>query len=144
HVFNPNFSHSGTSDFSMPGPYVLNLLVRPDEQPPEVVSVTQEKGVTVDGPPTRLIIQFREEVNVPFLAYFTQQQTTDGKLEAVYVLGSDGERYYPRLESYDPSTSKAFFIMYDGVPPGLAELHLAGKLPADVDPDGRLGVTDFA
>src|SRR5262249_37257494 len=105
-VFDPNVSHSGQIGSSI-GPYFLNLLVHTDDIPPRVRSVTPSDGSILNGPPTELLVQFSEPVDLQQLAYQAIGQTPDGSLAFVYVQGSDGRRYYPRLTSFDNVTNQA-------------------------------------
>src|SRR5262249_34998099 len=57
-----------------------------------------------------------------------------GDMASVYVQGSDGVLFYPFLQSFDPSTGQATFLMLDRLPPGAYALHLSGPL----------GLADFA
>ncbi len=102
------------------GDYVLNVQVRADETPPEVTGVT---GLgTQNTPPTRFNVQFSEPVNLQELAYQTQANTLGG----VFMQGSDGTVYSPRLESFDIATNQASFLMTDRLPPGSYTLHISG------------------
>ncbi len=134
-VFDPNVSHSGSNGFST-GDYVLNLAVTPEPKPPQVVNVSLTQGAVLDAPPTTFTVQFSEPVNLPQLAYQTFQQSQATQLDAVYILGSDGVKIYPRMTSYDTATNEATFLMLAAVPNGPAELHLSGA--------GALGVADLA
>ena len=55
-------------------------------------------------------------------------------MSAVYIQGSDGTKYLPRLESYDDVSKQAHFLMLDGLANGTYQLHLSGSL----------GLTDLA
>jgi hypothetical protein len=126
-IFDPNESRSGVNGFST-GPYVLSVFLRPDEGAPSVVSTSIAAGAVLDSPPTRIEVEFDRPVNLQELAYATFLATADGRLDAVFVSGSDGVQYHPRLETYDPLTGRAIFMFYDAVPAGPAELHLSGPL----------------
>jgi hypothetical protein len=132
-VFDPAVSHSGSAGRST-GEYVLNLRVWSDDAPPHVVAVTPGPGDSLDAPPTFLTVRFDGPVNLQELAFQAYQRAQQGALTAVYVQGTDGARYYPRLQSYDPTTGQATFLMLDRLPVGNYDLHLSG--PA--------GLTDFA
>ncbi len=131
-IFDPNSSHSGQGGFTT-GPYVLNLLVQPDNQPPQVIATTPAAGVTLAAPPTYVSVQFSVPVNLQQLAYQAGQQNQTA-VNAIFVQGADGVQYYPRLESYDPLTNQATFLMLDALPNGINQLHLSGPL----------GLTDLA
>ncbi|MFO0930712.1 MAG: DVUA0089 family protein [Gemmataceae bacterium] len=132
-IFDPNVSHSGLGGYST-GAYVLNLMVEEDNAPPQVIATSVTDGMTLDGPPVRLIVQFDEAVNLAQMSHRAIMMTGQGGMDAVFVLGADGVAYYPRLETYDPASNQATFLMYDGLPAGPAELHLSGSL----------GLTDLA
>jgi methionine-rich copper-binding protein CopC len=132
-IFDPNVSHSGTNGATV-GNYVLNLAVRADNDPPQVVAVTPQEGTTLGAPPTQITIQFSESINLQALAYQAFQQTSQSTVSSVYVEGEDGTRYYPRLESYDDTTHEAHLLMLDGLANGSYRLHLSGPL----------GLADFA
>jgi hypothetical protein len=124
-VFDPTVTHSGSGGYTT-GDYVLNLFVQPASAPPQVVNGTFTPGAQLGGPPTTFVVQFSEPVNLPQLLYQASQQTNTTNIAAVYVKGSDGVRYYPRMVSYDAATNQATFLMLDAVPNGPAELHLSG------------------
>jgi hypothetical protein len=126
-VFDPSKTHSGTRGFTT-GSYVLNLLVQDNGQPPQVVSTNPAPGTTLAAPPVRLTVQFSDLVNVQQLAYVAAQQNGLATLNAVYVLGADGKKYYPRVDSYDAITNQATFLMLDALPNGVNVLHLSGSL----------------
>src|SRR5262249_47782490 len=65
-------------------------------------------------------------VNLETLAYNAFQQTFQSLVSSVWVDAADGTRYFPRLESYDPDTRQATFLMLDGLPNGPNVLHLSG------------------
>jgi hypothetical protein len=132
-LFDPNVSHSGSAGRST-GDYVLNLRVSPDSVPPQVVAVTPRPGDSLDGPPAYLAVQFDRPVNLQELAFRAYQRTQQAGIASVYVQGADGVRYYPRLQSYDPATGQATFLMLDRLPVGDNALHLSGPL----------GLADFA
>jgi hypothetical protein len=132
-IFDPNVSHSGSAGRSR-GEYVLDLRTWSDNVPPRVIAVTPGAGSTLDAPPTGLTVTFDKPINLQGLAFATYQGTQQGSLTAVYVRGPSGVLYYPRLQSYDPSTGQATFLMLDRLPPGQYALHLSGPL----------GLTDFA
>jgi hypothetical protein len=126
-VFDPTISHSGRTGFTT-GPYVLDLGVQADDAPPQVLAVTPSDGNRLNAPPTRLVVQFSEPVNLGELAYTSFEQTSQSSIRSVFVQAADGTRYYPRLESWDGTNSEATFLMLDGLANGDYELHLSGSL----------------
>jgi hypothetical protein len=126
-VFDPAVSHSGRAGRST-GDYVLNLRVSPDDAPPHVVATTPGPGDSLAAPPTSLTVRFDGPVNLQQLAFRAYQQAQQGIMTSVYVQGPDGVQYYPRLQSFDPATSQATFLMLDRLPVGSYELHLSGRL----------------
>ncbi|HLJ95345.1 MAG TPA: Ig-like domain-containing protein, partial [Gemmataceae bacterium] len=134
-VFDPTISHSGQAGFTT-GPYLLNLHVHSDNTPPQVITTTPQEGDALTAPPTDLLVQFSEPINLQQAAYFESQQTGQNNLDAVYLQGSDGTKYYPRLISYDGSTQQAHFQLLDGLPNGTYQLHLSNS--------GPYGLTDLA
>jgi hypothetical protein len=124
-IFDPNLSHSGSAGRSRGG-YVLNLQVVSDSVPPRVVAVTPGAGSFLAAPPTSLTVTFDEPVNLQQLAFAAYQRGSQGSLTSVYVEGTSGVQYYPRLQSYDPATGQATFLMLDRLPPGRYALHLSG------------------
>jgi hypothetical protein len=136
---NAGLPYSGPPGLST-GPYVLNVLLRPAGATPHVTAVTPGDGTALSGPPTHLAVQFDEPVTLQKLAFEAYQasQTTPGlppdQLAAVFLVGPGGTTYFPRLESYDPSSSQASFLMLDALPNGSYELHFSGAR----------GLTDFA
>lgn len=126
-IFDPNTSHSGTAGNSI-GPYVLSLSIRPDTVPPRVIAVTPSGGTILTAAPTSLTVQFSEAVNLQQLAYQAYQETVTGQdvPTPVFIVGPDGRRYFPRLESYDPATNQAQFLMLDGLTSGTYQLHFSG------------------
>jgi methionine-rich copper-binding protein CopC len=124
-IFDPNVAHSGQAGWTT-GPYVLNLLVTPFPHPPHVVATTPAEGAVLTAPPTQLSVQFDEPVNLQPLAFKAFQQNSQDTLSAVFVQGEDGTKYFPRLQSYDPTTNQATFLMLDGLANGTYALHLSG------------------
>ena len=126
-IFDPNVSHSGTAGFST-GPYVLRLASHADTEAPTVVASTPDVGANLNAPPTSLVVGFSEAMNLRKLVYLAFEKTSQETTTAVYLEGSDGTRYFPRLQSYDDSTNRATFLMLDGVPNGDYQLHLSRAL----------------
>jgi hypothetical protein len=132
-VFDPEISHSGQAGFST-GPYVLDLGVQADNVPPQVIATSIATGAVLNSPPTQLTVQFSEDVNLTQLALNAYEQTGQSNIDSVYIQGTDGARYYPRLTSWESTTHQATFLMLDGLPNGDYQLHLSGTL----------GLTDLA
>jgi hypothetical protein len=132
-IFDPNISHSGLNGFTT-GPYVLNLAVSPAPNPPRVAATNIAEGASLSQPPTHVVVQFTAPINLQQLAFRAYMQLTPDDQSPVYILGSDGSRYFPRLESYERGTNQASFLMLDGLNSGAYELHLSGPL----------GLQDFA
>ncbi|HEX5273408.1 MAG TPA: hypothetical protein VFW33_23085, partial [Gemmataceae bacterium] len=124
-VFDPAVSHSGSAGRTT-GDYVVNLRVSPDDTTPHVVAVTPGPGDALAGPPTSLTVRFDAPVNLQQLAFRAYQSAQQGVMTSVYVRGGDGSQYYPRLQSYDPATGQATFLMLDRLPAGGYQLHLSG------------------
>jgi hypothetical protein len=124
-LFDPNVSHSGQLG-STTGPYMLNLLVTAPAAAPRVLATSLPDGASLPQSPTSLTVQFDSMVNISQLAFQTFQQTTQDTVSAVYVLGTDGTKYFPRFQSYDPASNQATFLMLDRLPVGPYELHLSG------------------
>ncbi len=144
-IFDPQFAHSGLNGGSV-GNYVLDLLVYADAEAPQLVghvfnvpdlgevSLSDVYIENVPHAPTHLNLQFSEPVNVQQLANSAFTSVGPGSVRAVFVEGSDGTRYFPRLQSYDAATETARFLMLDGLPNGEYALHVSGEL----------GLTDWA
>jgi hypothetical protein len=124
-IFDPNVSHSGYLGFST-GPYVLALLVQPTSGAPSVTSVTPAEGAVLDAPPTHLQVQFDRPVNLWQLAFQAYELTGSRQLDAVYIEGEGGLRYFPRVESYDEASNTATFLLLDALPNGSYTLHFSG------------------
>jgi hypothetical protein len=124
-LFDPNVSHSGQLG-STTGPYVLNLLVTEPTAAPHVVTTSPADGASLPQSPTALTVQFDRTVNIAQLAFQTFQQTSQDTVSAVYVEAMDGTKYFPRFQSYDPTSDQAAFLMLDRLPAGTYELHLSG------------------
>ncbi len=122
--------------FAGPGDYVLNVLLESDNVAPQVVSVTPGDGAILDEPPSRLLVQFSEPVNLNELARQAFNQIDQGRLDAAYIQAANGTRYFPRLYRFDAGTNVATFHMYDRLPNGSYEFHLSGA--------GSDGITDRA
>jgi hypothetical protein len=119
-----NSGQAGTTT----GAYVLNLLLlSTNDTPPQVVAVTPAAGELLTAPPTQLTVQFNDIIDLQQMAFQAGQNNSMGQLPAVYVLGSDGTKYFPRLTAYDTNTRSATFMMLDALPNGVNELHLSGS-----------------
>jgi methionine-rich copper-binding protein CopC len=144
-VYDPRQSESGQIGI-WSGDYLLSLALHQDNVAPHVTAVDGLPSSTQGMPTTFITVHFDKAMNLRQLAY--QQEGFDalnglpapsGTVSAVWVVGSDGQTYYPRLLSYDDATNVATFYMLDALPAGLSHLHLAGVLP-----DGSPGLTDLA
>lgn len=124
-LYDPAQSHSGQAGFST-GPYVLNLLVQPAGPAPRLVSSLPADHARLTAAPTALSVTFSAPVNLRQLAFQAYQTDSQSSLAAVYVLGSDGTKYFPRLDSFDAATDTARFLMLDALPDGKYEFHLSG------------------
>ncbi len=125
-LFDPTVSHSGSIGFST-GLYVLNLMVQPVPKAPRVIASSPAPGDVLSQSPTQLTIQFSEPVNLNQLAFAAYNQVTaEDPLPAVFIEGSSGVIYYPRLESYDAETNTASFLMLVRLPSGSYSLHVSG------------------
>lgn len=140
--FDPTHSHSTTMPvYTSVGAYVLNLAVRADNTAPTVVTATPTAGADLAVPPTQLVVQFSKPVLLAQLAgqNFFQSGQTPGTVPAVFIQGTTDAGtsfgpYYPRFQSFDEGTDEATFLMMDGLPNGVYQLHLSGAQ----------GLTDFA
>ncbi len=124
-LFDPADSHSGQNGFGA-GPYVLSYGIRRDDAAPTVVAVTPEPGETLAAPPTEIVVAFSEAMNVRSLFFNAYEQSTQATVAAVYIVGADGTRYFPRLGRYDDEADEAHFLMLDGLANGAYQLHLSG------------------
>lgn len=152
-VYDPNTSHSGQLDPSVLarttlGSYILNLEVEPNPGAPHVVSVATTdsvtpqpdgsvapdaltpllEGATLGAPPHFLVVQFDQAMNLELLAFQAYHQNTQYIVYPVYVSGTNGLDYYPRLVGYDPGTFRATFQLLDELPNGPNVLRLVGSL----------------
>jgi hypothetical protein len=130
-VFDPNLAHSGSSgpnnaDLLSIGAYELNIRVAPNPGTPHVVAVTPSPSFVPIASPTQLVIRFDQAMNLQQEAFAAFQFNSASSLSSVWVQGSDGIDYFPRLLSYDPKTFTATFQMLDALPNGLNVLHLSG------------------
>jgi hypothetical protein len=125
-IFDPNISHSGT-DGSTTGKYVLNLQVEPDPSAPYVVSTDLAPNTTLTAL-TRVNVTFSSSINLVKLAFLANLITNQGVLPSVFVqdVNSPTNTWSPRLESYDPVTNEATFLMLDNLPDGSYTFHLSG------------------
>ena len=105
---------------------MLNLEVHPVPDPPQVVATSPGDGSVLTAPPTQLSVQFSEPVNLQQAAFQAYLENSQSAIASVYVLGADGTKYFPRLDSIDPATNTATFQMLDALPNGSYELHLSG------------------
>jgi hypothetical protein len=126
-LLDPNVSHSAQNGFTT-GPYVLNLLVQPTSQPPQVIASYPAPGAVLTQPPSELSVQFDEPVNLQQQGYENFLAYGYSSVPSVYVEGADGTDYFPGIESYDLTTNDATFQMFDRLAPGTYTLHLSGAL----------------
>jgi len=132
-VFDPEIPYKGENGNSI-GRYVLNLKVQQATTPPRVIGMTLVDGEAFAGPPTTFRVDFSGPVNVQELAFFAYVRTSESRVSPVFIRDAGGHLYFPRLQSYDPTTYRATFLMVDALPRGSYELHLSGPL----------GLTDLA
>ncbi|MFM9960259.1 MAG: DVUA0089 family protein [Planctomycetaceae bacterium] len=144
-IFDPQVAHSGLSGGSV-GNYVLDLSVYADDVAPQVVGhvfnvpglgeveLSERHVENVPHAPTQLNLQFSEPVNVQQLANSAFTSVSPNTIRAVFIEGTDGTRYFPRLQSYDTATETARFLLLDRLPNGDFELHVSGGA----------GLSDFA
>jgi hypothetical protein len=130
-VFDPNAAHSGSSGSNNAnllsiGNYELNIRVAPNPGAPHVVAVTPAPGLLPIASPTQIVVRFDQAMNLQQEAFAAFQFNTSYTLSSVWVQGSDGIDYFPRLVGYDPNTFTATFQMLDSLPNGLNILHLSG------------------
>ena len=124
-ILDPNQPGSAQLGWST-GPYVLNLLVQPTPNPPQVMASSPSSGQVFDQPPTQITVQFSEPINIQQLAFQAFESAAQATLPQVFVEGADGTKYYPRFLAYDRATNQATFQMLDGLPNGSYALHLSG------------------
>ncbi len=137
-VFDPTQDGSAQNGFSV-GPYLLNLSLHRDNVAPHVTEMDGLSSSDPAMPPTVITVHFDKAMNLRQLGYQQDLQGDLSTLSAIWVRGSDGVDYHPRLLSYDDATHVATFYLLDAVPAGPAALYLAGVLP-----DGSPGLTDLA
>jgi hypothetical protein len=133
-VFNPLVPQQSWAGNST-GPYVLNLLVQPAGPAPHVVAVAPDTGPGGNGPLTGVSVRFDQPVNLLSLGFAAFQQSMaqggqpNGALASVTLTDAFGQQQPLRLESYDPTTNTATFILLSPVPAGTYTLHLSGAGP---------------
>jgi methionine-rich copper-binding protein CopC len=125
-VLDPTVSHSGRNGETT-GRYVLYLRVEADNLAPTVKATSLTDGTTLEAPPTRLTITFSEPINLQALANQAFHEEEAGREALVFVQNSQGTRFVPRFESFDPATNQVTLLMLDALPKGRYELHLAGS-----------------
>jgi hypothetical protein len=134
-IFDPEVTHSGKIGSTI-GDYVLNVTAEPMNDRPQISGVPTMDGIPLNqgtvltAPPTTLSITFDKAVNLAQLA----RQTEQSELSPVYIQGSQGTKFFPKLIDYTESGNRADFIMRNGLRNGVYELHLSGSL----------GLTDLA
>jgi hypothetical protein len=137
--YDPTQTESGTVALST-GDYLLSLSLTADNAAPHVTAVDGLPSSTPGMPPTFITVHFDKPVNVRQLGFQQDQPAEPGTVSAVWVQGSDGVAYHPRLLSYDDTTYVATFYMLDALPDGPSALYLSGA----TQPDGTPGLTDLA
>ncbi len=133
-VYDPNTSLSATNGYST-GPYLLNLLVQSAQQAPQVVATSPSPGAVLAQAPGTLTVTFNEPVDVQQLGFLNFSATNYCTLPSIFIVGSDGTTYYPRIDGYDQATNQLSLEMLDRLPAGSYTLHLQGT--------GPWGVTDL-
>ena len=124
-TYDPQTTLSANGGFTS-GPYVLNLRVDPATTPPQVLTTSITSDATLTTLPTTFTVQFSEPMNLQQLAFQAYIDTSVGIIPSVTIQGSDGSVYYPRLQSYDPTTDTATFLLIDALPNGSYTLDLSG------------------
>jgi hypothetical protein len=124
-ILDPNTTHGAGNGFTT-GPYVLNVQVQAFTQAPQVVASTPSQGAILFQPPAQLTVQFDEPVNIEQQAYVGYLATFSCTVGSVYIEGSDGTQYFPRVDSYNPATNQVTLTMLDRLAPGSYALHLSG------------------
>jgi hypothetical protein len=128
--FDPVAAQQSGMGFST-GNYVLNLQVTPDNDPPQVTSVTLangtplRQGAVLSTPPSQVNVTFSEPVSLLQLLQGTEIETGTNALQAAYIQGGSNQ-YYLGLDSVDNGGRAAHFILYDRLPGGSYQLHLSG------------------
>src|SRR5262249_38151449 len=104
-VFDPNVSHWGTRGDTT-GDYVLDLQLVADGEAPRVVHCSLDDEAQLDAAPTAFTLDFSETVNLTELANAAFGTSSTTELDSIFVRGSDGMDYHPRLVSYDAATGR--------------------------------------
>lgn len=125
-IFNPEIPHSGTAGLSF-GPYVLNLQVIPIPQAPEVVAASITDSSVLTAAPTELTVTFSEFIDLTQQAFYAFQRTSQSTLSGIYIQNDLGQKFFPRLTSFDATHFTAQFLMLDRLPAGSYQLHLSGE-----------------
>jgi hypothetical protein len=134
-ILDPGLSHSASNGGSV-GQYVIGFHIVPAGNGPSVVSSSIGSNAVLSEAPGSFQITFDAPVNLVPLSYDAWRTTTTGAMSQVYIAGADGQPLaYPRLDSFDPTTDVAQFILLDPLPNGSYTLHLVS---------GTSGITDFA
>jgi methionine-rich copper-binding protein CopC len=124
-ILDPNQPGSAQNGWST-GPYLLNLMVQPAPDPPQVVASSPSPGQVLGQAPTQISVKFSEPVDIQQLAFYAYEVTYAATLPQVFVEGADGTVYYARFLNYNRTTNTATFQMLDGLPNGSYALHLSG------------------
>lgn len=123
----PTRSHSASNGTSV-GQYVLNVQVVPlADNKPEVVDVSIDDGAELPSAPSTITVNFSEFMDLTTAAYASLQSNGKSSIPGVFIRDASGQVYYPTLQSFDPQTFQASFIMLSRLRPGHYELHLSGS-----------------
>lgn len=125
-IFDPEVTHSGTAGWNV-GHYVLNLQAVTIPDPPEVSSVSIVGDSVLIAAPTTFSVQFTEYMNLTGLAFSAFQATSESTIGGVYFQDALGNKIFPRLTSYDPTSFTAEFLLLDRLAAGSYQLHLSGR-----------------
>lgn len=145
-IFDPNVSHSGKNGSTI-GEYVLNLAAEPMKDSPRVSGIPVMDGspltqdAVLTAPPTSLSVNFDKTVNLREMV----RQTGLPIVNAIYIQGSQGSKFFPHLVQFAENGKHTEFLMHDALPNGIYQLHLssaqgltdlAGNLLVGNDPSG--------
>lgn len=126
-IFDPEIAHSGTNGW-MTGSYVLNLRTIAIPEAPEVVSTSFKDQSALPDAPSDFTVQFTEYMNLALLANTQFATSSTSVLQGVYIQDAKGNKYFPRMDGFDPQTFTAHFVMLERLPAGSYVLHLDGDL----------------
>jgi hypothetical protein len=126
-IYNPEVAHSGSSGWQV-GSYVLNLRTVAIPDPPEVVSTSIVNQSVLPDSPTDFTIQFSELMNLALLANTKYAKTSTSAIDGLYIQDAKGNKYFPRMDDFNPQTFTAHFVILDRLSAGDYVLHLDGAL----------------